>query len=204
MSEEHVLVSRAKFNQLMKSVNSENADVKSEPQVKTPNDFNDGIQTALNHVTPNKFKSLAIGLYEFLKLNRGSEINWNKDGKLIYDNGEPTNTNIVDLIKDVVSNEGTVRPSGHDQFIKTLEKIHTPESFITKKQRRNKKLDQHDKQMKRRLKKNRESLDIFKKRNPIDNQTGKGAIFKKKSHNGPPGLRSSKKQKQKHSQWIKF
>ena len=213
MSEEHVLVSRAKFNQLMKSMNTENTDAKIEPQVKTPNDFKDGIQTALNHVTPNKFKSLAIGLYEFLKLHRGSEINWNEDGKLILDNEEPSNTNIVDLIKNVVSNERGFRPPGHDQFIKILEKINTPKSFITIKQRQNKKRETPDKRslMKRRKKDQQDSINLFfekrrqnKKREPFDNQTGKGSIFMKESHNGPPGIRSSKIQKQKHSQWIKF
>ena len=90
----------------------------------------DPMEEEIIETIPNKWKSKGVQLLN--KMKRGGILGWNAHGNLIYKGKEIPNTNVVDLVNDVVRRKRKNNPPhGWSLFAQGMHETNVPQELIS-------------------------------------------------------------------------
>ena len=138
MSRELILIPKHKYKSLLdKSHSVEELGLEQEKSVdqvvvqdNMNEDLADSFLEMIKYSVPKTMVRKAEGLYILLKGKDSDIISWTDNGELKIRGETIPNTNIVDLVKYVVSLKAKFPPNGHKEFYKVLKEMHIPSAFI--------------------------------------------------------------------------
>ncbi|KFM80829.1 hypothetical protein X975_19175, partial [Stegodyphus mimosarum] len=89
------------------------------------------LECLILHNVPEKFKRTAEDILNFVR-NHSSTVSWNAKGELIYREDTIHNTNIAELVVNLLENSKN-HPKGQDIFHRALTELSIPTYFIKNK-----------------------------------------------------------------------
>ena len=77
---------------------------------------------------PRTLRAKAKNLLKFIKVN--NKINWNDSGVVTYNDEEMKNSNIIDLVNDVIRPRKSSQPNNWREFANALHQLNIPKDLI--------------------------------------------------------------------------
>ena len=94
----------------------------------------DPMEEEILETIPGKWKSKGVQLLK--KMKRGGVLGWNAHGNLVFKGKEIPNTNVVDLVNDVVRGKRKINPPhGWTLFAQGMHETNVPQELISNKER---------------------------------------------------------------------
>ena len=85
-------------------------------------------EESIIETVPRTFRTRAKHLLRFIKNN--DEIQWNNNGVVSYKDNVLQNSNIIDLVNDVIRPRKTSQPNNWQEFARALHEINIPKDLI--------------------------------------------------------------------------